>query len=59
MNFAQRAGKDNASMHNIKKENLISNSFYLKDLYFMQKYSKKGDLINILVKRNKAYFSLL
>jgi len=25
----------------------------------MQKYSKKGDLINILAKRNKAYFSLL
>jgi len=46
-------------MHNIKKENSISNSFYLKDLYLMQKYSKKGDLINILTKRNKAYFSLL
>jgi hypothetical protein len=59
MNFAQRAGKDNAIMHKTKKENLISNSFYLKDLYLMQKYSKKGDLINILAKRNKAYFSLL
>jgi len=59
MNFAQGAGKDNATVHNIKKENSISNSFYLKDLYLMQKYSKKGDLINILAKRNKAYFSLL